>query len=131
MANAPFFNIFEQSQDIVNPVVKTNQAVVANLEKLVSFQMNALQSYIDLGISRLKAAAEVRDPQSLQDFFRGQLEAANVLRHKGLDDAKALAELIAGIQAEFNAKAQDNVTEFSNKATKAAKETADKAAKSA
>ena len=131
MANTPFFNVFEQSQDFVAPVVKANQAAVANVEKLVAFQLNALQSYADLGISRLKAAAEVSNPQDLQAFFQGQVEAANVLRQKGLEDAKALAELVAGIQAEFAAKAQDNVTEFSGKATKAVKETADKTAKSA
>jgi phasin family protein len=131
MANAPFINIFEQSQDVVAPIVKTNQAAVANLEKLVSFQFNALQSYVDLGMSRLKAAAEVSNPQDLQTFFQGQVEAANVLRQKSMEDAKALAEILTGIQAEFTAKAQDNVTEFSSKATKAVKETADKAAKSA
>ena len=62
MANAPFFNVFEQSQDVVTPIVKTNQAAVANLEKLVSFQFNALQSYVDLGMSRLKAPSVGNGP---------------------------------------------------------------------
>lgn len=35
--------------------------------------------------------------------------------------------IVAGIQAEFNAQAQETVTEVSNKATKTVKETADKA----
>lgn len=131
MANAPFFNVFNQSQDFVNPVIKTNQMAVANLEKLVSFQVNALQSYVDLGINRLKAAAEVRNPQDLQDFFKGQVEATNVLRQKGQEDAKALVELFAGFQAEFNKQAQENVTEVNKKVAEVTKKTTKKATKAA
>lgn len=131
MANAPFVNIFEQSQDFVAPVVKANKQAVANLEKLVSFQVNALQSYADLGIERLKAAAEVNNPQDLQAFLKGQVEAANALRQKGQADAKALAELISGFQAEFNAQVQDNVAEVGSKATEVTKKATRKATKAA
>lgn len=131
MANASFFNIFNQSQDFVSPVIKTNQLAVANLEKLLSFQVDVLQSNVDLGINRLKAAAEVSNPQDLQDFFQGQAEVANVLRQKGQEDARALVELITGFQAEFNSQAQDNVTEASNKVAEVTKKTTRKATKAA
>jgi phasin family protein len=131
MANAPFVNVFEQYQDFVAPVVKTNQQVVANVEKLVSFQIDALQAYVDFGVSRLKAAAEVSNPQDLQAFLKDQVEAANVLREKGQNDAKALAELIAEFQAEFNARAQENITEVSNKVTEVTKKTTQKTTRAA
>lgn len=131
MANAPFVNVFEQYQDFVAPVVKTNQQVVANVEKLVSFQIDALQAYVDFGVSRLKAAAEVSNPQDLQAFLKDHVEAANILRQKGQNDGKALAELITGFQSEFNARAQENVTEVSNKVAEITKKTPKKATQAA
>lgn len=120
MANARFLDTAEQYQSFLNPVVKANKLAVANLEKLVSFQVNAMQSYVELGLDWLKAAAEVSDPKSLQAFFSGQAEAANVVRQKLLDDAKALADLNAEFTAEFDKLVRDNVAELGDKTAKAA-----------
>ncbi len=98
------------------PAVKANKLFVANLEKLAEFQLVALRSYTDLGLAQLKAAAEVSDAESLQAYLRGQVETANVVRQKLLDDAKALADLSAGFKAEFDKLVGETGSEFAQKA---------------
>ena len=120
MSNDKLAPVLEQSQALLAPVVKTNKLAVAQLEKLVAFQKNALPSYVDLGLERLKAAATVDSPQSLQDFLTGQVEAVTTLRQKLIDDAKVLTELSAGFQAEISELAKENASELSNQAAKLA-----------
>ena len=72
---------FAPSQPFPEPLLKANQRAVANLEKWVGFQMNTLQFYVNLGLARLKVAAEVDNFGSLQAFFAGQMEVAG--NHSG------------------------------------------------
>lgn len=116
MSNEYFANL----QSVAAPVVQGNKLAVANLEKLVAFQLSAAQSYVDLGIARMKAATEVSGPQDAQAFVNGQVEAANALRTKLMADAKALADIFAGFKGEFETFAKENLSELQPKATKAA-----------
>lgn len=124
MSNELLNKVLEQSQSFVAPVVKANKLAVANLEKLVAFQLNALESYVALGLDRLKAAAEVSDVNSLQAFVNGQVEAASVLRQKLIDDTQALVDLGTGFKAEFDKLAEENVAELNQKVGKAVKKAA-------
>ncbi|HXH02211.1 MAG TPA: phasin family protein [Candidatus Competibacteraceae bacterium] len=121
MINDVMSKVFEQSQSYLVPVVKTNKLVVGNLEKLVSFQMSALQGYVDMGLGQLKAAVEVSNYQDLQSFLNGQVEFLAALRQKALDDAKALADLGAGFKADFDKLAEENISELTEKAAKITK----------
>ncbi|MEI2772758.1 MAG: phasin family protein [Candidatus Competibacter sp.] len=109
MANEALTKISEQYQNFLNPVVKANKLSAANLEALVNFQMNALQSYIDLAMDRMKTAASINDPASMQTFLTSQAEAIASLHQKFLGDTKALADLIAGFKAEFDKLIQDTL----------------------
>lgn len=109
MANEALTKISEQYQNFLNPVVKANKLSAANLEALVNFQMNALQSYIDLAMDRMKTAANISDPASMQTFLTSQAEAIASLHQKFLGDTKALADLIAGFKAEFDKLIQDTL----------------------
>ncbi|MFZ1643659.1 MAG: phasin family protein [Candidatus Contendobacter sp.] len=99
----------EQYQNFLAPVIKANKLSAANLETLVSFQMNALQSYVDMAISRMKVAADINDQASLQAFMTSQAEAIASLRQKFMDDAKTLGELAARFKAEFDKLAQESL----------------------
>ena len=120
MDNEQLSDLFKQSQSFLTPIVKTNKLAVANFEKLVAFQMNTLQSYMDFSIDRLKAAAEVDSPERLQEFLTGQFEAVAVLGQKLLDDSKALAELSTELSDEFSQRAEKNINEVTDKTGKAA-----------
>ena len=125
MFSKPFANV----ETMMEPMIKSNKLAVAQLERLVSFQMSALQSYVDIGLEQIKSAAEINSPQTMQAFMSKQVEVGNVLRQKMLDDTKALVDLGNGMKDEFTKLAEDNVKEFNNKA--APKTTASAAAKKA
>ena len=67
---------------------------------------------LDEWIARLKAAAEVTDLKSLQAFAADQVELAKSLGQKLMDDAKAYADLGAGVKAEFDKLAEEAAAEL-------------------
>lgn len=87
------------------PFIKANQLFAANLEKMVIFQMSAFQSYLDIGLNQMKAAAEITDIKSLQDFYNRQSEIAQTVQQKLMIDAKAMANMAARFKVEM-----DNLT---------------------
>lgn len=112
MTNNPFSNLVEQSQSLLAPVTKINKLAIADLEKLVALQTSTLASCIDWSLGQLKATTEVSDPQSLQNFYTGQVEALNGLRQKLIDDSQNLARLGATFQGEFNKLVEESVVEL-------------------
>ncbi len=103
-------DLSKQYQTFLQPVVKANKLSAANLEALVNFQMSALQSYIDLAITRMKAAADINDPDSLQSFLTSQSEAIGSLQQKFMDDSKALAALTSRFKSEFDKLVQESLS---------------------
>ncbi|MBS1221461.1 MAG: phasin family protein [Proteobacteria bacterium] len=99
----------EQYQKFLAPVIKANKLAAANLETLVNFQMSALQSYVDMAINRMKVAADISDPASLQTFMTSQAEAIASLHRKLMDDSKVLADLTARFKAEFDKLVQESL----------------------
>ena len=99
----------EHYQSFVQPVVKANKLSAANLEALVNFQMNALQSYIDLAMDRMKAAADISDPDSLQSFLTSQSAAIGSLQQKFMDDSKALSALTSQFKSEFDKLVEESL----------------------
>jgi phasin family protein len=109
MTNDAMAKMSEQYQHFLAPVIKANKLSAANLETLVNFQMNALQSYVDMAINRMKAAADINDPASLQAFMTSQAEAIASLHRKLMDDSKVLADLTARFKAEFDKLVQESL----------------------
>lgn len=109
MINDASDKIAEQYQNFLNPVTKANKLSAANLEALVNFQMNSLQSYINLAMDRMKAAADINDPASLQAFLTEQAQSIGNLHQKFLGDTKALADLMARFKTEFDKLVQDSL----------------------
>jgi len=85
-----FSKALESPPILSEPLIKANQLFAANLEKMVVFQMNVLQSYLNIGLNQMKAAAEINDLNSLQDFYKRQSEIVETMRHKLLIDTKAM-----------------------------------------
>lgn len=102
MPNDAMTKMSEQYQNFLAPVIKANKLSAANLETLAHFQMNALQTYVEIAINRMKAAAEISDPASLKAFMTSQSEAIASLQQKLVDDAKTLSDLAASFKAEFD-----------------------------
>jgi phasin family protein len=102
MTNDVLANMSSQYQNLMGPALKANKLSAANLEALVNFQMSALQSYVDMAMARMKAAADISDPASLQTFLTSQAETISSLNQKFMDDTKALGDLMGRFKAEFD-----------------------------
>jgi phasin family protein len=102
MTNDVLANMSSQYQNLMGPALKANKLSAANLEALVNFQMSALQSYVDMAMARMKAAADISDPASLQVFLTSQAETISSLNQKFMDDSKALGDLMGRFKAEFD-----------------------------
>jgi phasin family protein len=111
-----FSKPFENFQSLPDPMIKANKAYVANVERLVKFQMLTLRYYVDLTMARLKAAVQVNSLEGAQDFLNGQLEVFGTVRRRMMDDAKDLAELNVEFKHEFENLAREGVAEMSTKA---------------
>jgi phasin family protein len=107
---ANFTKMSSQYQNFLAPMIKANKLSAANLEMLVNFQMSTLQSYIDMAMTRMKAAAEINDPPSLQAFINSQAENMARLNQKFMDDSKALGDLMGRFKAEFDKLAQASLS---------------------
>jgi phasin family protein len=93
-------NLMEPWKASLAAVAKTNRLALDNLQKLSALQIDTLRTCMDLGFTRLRAAAKINDAQDLLDFQTGQIEATMSLSEKLIDDGKALADLGDGIIAE-------------------------------
>ncbi len=102
MTNDMLAKMSSQYQNLMGPALKANKLSAANLEALVNFQMSALQSYMDMAMARMKAAADISDPASLQAFLTSQAETISSLNQKFMDDSKALSDLMGRFKAEFD-----------------------------
>jgi phasin family protein len=107
MNNDIIATLTEQSQAVVEPMQKLNKLLVANTEKVAALQLATLQSYADLGISHLKAAADVQDPKGAQAFIAKNGDLAKLVGEKVAADAKAFGQL----GTQFNAEVQKLVQE--------------------
>lgn len=97
-----FAKALETPRVLSEPLVRANQLFAANVEKMAVFQMNALKSYLDISLNQLKAAAEITDIQSLQDFCKRQSEIAKTVQQKLMNDAKAMSDMVARFKAEMD-----------------------------
>ena len=89
------------------PMVKANKLLVTELERLVNFQMGIMRYYVDIALNQLKAAAEISDVNSLQEFFKGQVEVTDKVRQRMIEDTKALANLGTSFKADLDALAKE------------------------
>ena len=111
-----FTKALETPQALPEPLIKTNKLLVENLEKLMVFQMNALKSYLDIGLNQMRAAAEITDLQSMQDFCKRQAEIAQTVQQKLMSDAKAMSDLATRFKTEMDGLAKSTLEDVLPKA---------------
>ncbi len=97
-----FSKALEAPQALPDPVIKVNRLFIGSMESLLIFQMNALKSYLDIGINQLRAAAEITDLESLQDFYKRQAEITQTVQRKLLNDARIMSSMAARFKTEMD-----------------------------
>ncbi len=89
-----------QAKTVYEPMGKINALMIANMEKLAEFQLDAVKSYAELAMQQWKQVASVRDIESLKEFGASQSEMAGELGKKIVEDMKSLGELGMGFKSE-------------------------------
>jgi phasin family protein len=117
MANQLISNFSTQNQAVFASTRKTNSLAVASLEKLVAFQISTLASYMDLGVGRLKAAANIADFADLQNFYAEQIEVNDKLLQELLHNGQALSDLVVSHKAEWDKLVKENIAELISRTT--------------
>lgn len=117
----PFFN---QAQNFAAPMVKANKMAVANLEKVVDFQLKTWQKYTEMSLDAIKAAAEIDSPKAFQAYVTKQAENATAVRQEVMDDFKAWAEIGTDIREDFNRLAEQNTADLKAASSKSSKKAA-------
>ncbi|MDX1606636.1 MAG: phasin family protein [Candidatus Competibacterales bacterium] len=93
MNTDPFSNFSQQQQQFIDSMQRFNQLAVANTEKLIACQLDFLHHCCDLGLQQLKALAEIRTPEQMQDYVQRQGEVAQRFGETMAEDTRAMAEL--------------------------------------
>ncbi len=106
-------NANAQFGELLAPARKLNALLLDNAEKLSSFQLEAMRSYLDLSLSQVRGALEVNDIQSLQAYVGNQSKVAETFGQKLSEDASNLAHMGKEFGAEVQKLAQENVAVFS------------------
>jgi phasin family protein len=97
-----FNKALKTPQALPEPLIKANKLFVSNMENILIFQMNAIKSYLDIGINQLRAAAEITDLESLQDFYKRQTEIAQTMQRKLMNDARIMSDMATRFKTEMD-----------------------------
>ena len=84
-----FSNTLKMLQTLPEPWVNANRMFAANVERVLSFQMNTLKSYLGIGMNQLRAAAEVNDFQSFQDFCSRQAQISKTMQYRLMNEMRS------------------------------------------
>ncbi|MDG4551772.1 MAG: phasin family protein [Candidatus Contendobacter sp.] len=101
-----FNKALENPPVLPEPVIRANKLFIENLENLLIFQMNFLKAYFDIGINQLRAAAEITDLASLQDFCERQAEIAQTLQRKLMNDARIMSSMVTRFKTDLDGLTQ-------------------------
>lgn len=123
--NTDFLKDFSQkTKETFEPVAKFNELLSQSVQDAFNAQMASTKKYSEFASSQFKALSEIRDTDSLQTFFKGQMEAFTTLNEQLMEDMKSLIET--------GEKFRDEVSELvlKSKQAEAEKEPASKPADS-
>lgn len=108
MYTEAFKSFSEQTEKSVSPFVKFNQLMAKNIAQLTEFQINSVKAYSDLGVSQIKAAAEIKDVTSLASFNSSQLAAIAKISEQVSDDSKKLQDIAQEFRDELDTLVAEN-----------------------
>lgn len=93
MITETFSALTESTKGVIEPAQKLNREAVATVQKLAAHQIDSLKAYSDLGVSQLKAAAEVKDMEGFQHLVAKQRDVLQAFRECLMSDFKAIAQM--------------------------------------
>ncbi len=81
---------FEQ---FLNPIKEINELTLKNLEKISAIQVKAIQDNAEISVNAMKAVADVRDLESLNDYLQEQISVAQTVSDNAVKDVQKISKL--------------------------------------
>lgn len=101
---------FNQQMDrMVMPFQRYGALVMNSFERVTRFQLSAAQTYSHFIMSQCRDAMEIRDQQSLREFFDKQSNAVRELSRKMAEDTETLASIGQEFASQAQRVAEQNV----------------------
>lgn len=88
---------------IVGPVKELNELTMKSIEKISALQVKAMQDNAQASIDALKATAEIKDLDSLNQYMQAQMSAAQDMYSKAVKDAEKIAKMTEGYANDVKA----------------------------
>ncbi len=128
MSDNIFNSITTGTQKLISPINGLNKTALDNLAKVAELQFSMAKYLADVGITQLKAAAEINNLESARLFATQSLDVAGQVNKRLLDESQKFFSLGADfkngvgnlfLQATESAAKQPNESRDEQKAKKA------------
>ena len=110
MINKTLSALTDPTKGLLEPAHRLNQQAVTALEKVTASQIDSLKTYSELGVGQLKAAAEVRNIEGLQNLLSKQSDVLKEVGSRLTSDVKAFFQIGADFvsqSSKIDAQATD------------------------
>lgn len=102
----------EKAKEGIEPIGKFNSLLTRSVQDTLKMQMEFAKTYSDMASDQFKAFSEIRDMESMQGFFKGQLETMTKFNEQMMSDLQSLSEAAQNFRDEaeeiFNNKASES-----------------------
>ena len=85
-----------QTEKYLEPVREINALALENVEKLLDIQLESINDTARLGVEQLKSATDIKDADSLKQYFTDQADLVKSLGERFVKDTQAALELGTG-----------------------------------
>ena len=97
-------------EQFVAPIKEINELTLKNLEKISAIQVKAVQDNAEVSINAMKAAAEVRDLDSLNDYLQDQIATAQTVSDNAVKDIQKIVKLTETYAGKVKAAVEKSAT---------------------
>ncbi len=91
-----------QQQDMMKPMTRINEVLVANMEKLTSHQIDAMGHYAEQQYKFMKKLNDASSKGDVAELGQAQMSQLAELNRRFLQDCKAMMELSENFRKDFN-----------------------------
>ena len=108
----------ENSRKLAEPVARLQELSARTFERFARYNYEVLGDYLNLGIATLHAATQSKD---VPELMKKQSELANAAFEKQTQRSQDLLRIAGEAQADVTSWIDQTSTDFTSRATKAAK----------
>ncbi|WP_299688635.1 phasin family protein [uncultured Vibrio sp.] len=104
-----FKTMTDQTEKQFEPYFKFNKLVAKNVQTLAELQMDAMQTYTDMGLAQMKAVSEIKDVNSLTAFNSQQLSTLTQLSQQMMSDSAKLQAVAKEFKEDVETLTTENL----------------------